>query len=89
MLYDPFASDTLMAGMVLRFEQQPLHPLDGEINIEDRVSTACCTRATMSSIDRFPEATTRSTLERPTAARAEGTPGLAHRVMGLGVGSLV
>ena len=34
MLYDPFTYDTLMAGMVLRFEQQPLHPLDGEINIE-------------------------------------------------------
>ena len=27
--------------------------------------------------------------ERPTAARADGTPGLAHRVMGRGVGSLV
>ena len=27
--------------------------------------------------------------ERPTAARAEGTPGLAHRGMGRGIGSLV
>ena len=34
MLYDPFTYDTLMAGMVLRFEQQPLHPLGGEVNIE-------------------------------------------------------
>ena len=34
MLYDPFTYDTLMAGMVLKFEQQPLNSLAGEIEIE-------------------------------------------------------
>ena len=33
MLYDPFTYDTLMAGTVLKFEQQPLHPLAGDIRI--------------------------------------------------------
>ena len=34
MLYDPFTYETLMAGTVLKFEQQPLYPLAGDINIE-------------------------------------------------------
>jgi hypothetical protein len=33
-LYDPFTYETLMAGIVIRFEQQPLLPLTGQINIE-------------------------------------------------------
>ena len=32
-LYDPFTYDTLMAGTVLKFEEQPLYPLAGDINI--------------------------------------------------------
>ena len=34
MLYDPFTYETLMAGTVLKFEQQPPCPLAGDINIE-------------------------------------------------------
>ena len=34
MLYDPFTYETLMAGTVLKFEQQPPYPLAGDINIE-------------------------------------------------------
>ena len=33
MLYDPFTYETLMAGMVLRFEQQPLNLLADDIRI--------------------------------------------------------
>ena len=33
-LYDPFTYETLMAGTVLKLEQQPLLPLADEINVE-------------------------------------------------------
>ena len=33
-LYDPFTYETLMAGIVIRFEQQPLLPLAEEISIQ-------------------------------------------------------